>query len=49
MLVWVLLVVLAVCGFAWAILPLEGIVIELLPLVFAGAVFWIICGVEARH
>ena len=48
-LVWVLLVIAAACGLAWAILPLEGIIVELLPLVFASAVFLIICAVEARH
>jgi hypothetical protein len=49
MLVWVLLVVLAVCAIAWAIWPLDTAVIELVPLVVAGAVFVIICAVEARH
>ena len=49
MLVWVLLVVLAALGFAWAVWPLDGLMIELLPLIFAGAVFVIICAVEARH
>jgi hypothetical protein len=49
MLVWVLLVVLAACGLAWAVLPMQGIMVELLPLVFASTVFLIICAVEARQ
>ncbi len=49
MLVWVLLIVLAACGLAWAVLPMQGMMVELLPLVVAGAVFLIICAVEARH
>jgi hypothetical protein len=48
-LVWVLLVVLAACGLAWAVWPPDPVMVELLPLVLAGAVFLIICAVEARH
>ena len=47
--VWVSLVVLAACGVAWALLPSDPIVNELLPLVVAGAVFLIICAIEARQ
>ena len=49
MLIWVLLVVLAALGFVWAVWPLDAILVELVPLVFAGAAFVIICAVEARH
>ena len=49
MLVWALLVILAACGLVWATWPLEGLTIELLPLVVATAAFLIICAVEARQ
>jgi hypothetical protein len=49
MLVWVLLVVLAACALALGIWPLDPALTEVVALVFAGAVFLIICAVEARH
>ena len=49
MLVWALLVVLAACGLTWAVWPLDAVMIELIPLVVAGALFVIICAVEARQ
>ena len=49
MLLWALLVVLAACVIAWTVWPLEGVMIELVPLVFAGALFVIICAIEARQ
>ena len=49
MLVWVLLVVLAACALTLGIWPLDPALIEVVALVFAGAVFLIICAVEARH
>jgi hypothetical protein len=49
MLVWVLLVVLAACALALGIWPLDPALIEVVALVVAGAVFLIICAIEARH
>jgi uncharacterized membrane protein YoaK (UPF0700 family) len=48
-LVWVLLVVLAACAVVLGIWPLDPALIEVVALVVAGAVFLIICAVEARH
>jgi len=48
MLGWVFLVVLAGCAIAW-VWPLSAAMIEVLAPVLAGAVFLIICAVEARH
>ena len=49
MLVWVLVVVLAACALALGTWPLDPALIEVVALVFAGAVFLIICAVESRH
>ena len=49
MLVWVLLVVLAACAVAWTTWPFDPTMIEVVALVSAGALFVIICAVEARH
>jgi hypothetical protein len=49
MLGWVFLVVLAGCAIVWADWPLSATMIEVLAVVLAGAVFLIICAVEARQ
>jgi hypothetical protein len=49
MLVWVFLVVLAASALVWAVWPLSAAMIEMLALVLAGAVFLIICAVDARQ
>jgi hypothetical protein len=49
MLASVLLVVLAACALALPIWPLDPALTEVVAVPFAGAVFLIICAVEARH
>ena len=49
MLVWVLLVVLAACAAVSALWPLDPGMIEIIALVSAGALFMLICAIEARH
>jgi len=49
MLIWALLFVLAACGFALGSGSLDGTMIEVVPLVVAGALFVMICAIEARQ
>jgi hypothetical protein len=49
MLIWASLVVLVVCALAWSIWPLSAAMIEVFALVLAGAVFLIVCAIEARQ
>ena len=49
MLILASFVVLVACALAWAIGPLSPAMIEVLALVVAGAVFLLICAIEARQ
>ena len=49
MLIWASLLVLAACSFALGVAPLDGMMIEVVPLVFATALFVMICAIEARQ
>ena len=49
MLIWASFVVLLACALAWALWPLSAAMIEVLALVVAGAVFLLICAIEARQ
>ena len=43
------MVVLVVCAVAWAIWPMSAAMIEVFALLLAGAVFLIVCAIEARQ